>query len=75
MKLSDYQELHRAACDSLLCDDWHHYTDRVPSNLIVAHTAHSAKLLIVPQRHEVCVCERACECLFAPGLMGAEGEG
>lgn len=65
VKLSDYQELHSG--------DWHHYTDCVPSRLILqSHTRHiSAKWLIVPQRHEVCVCVwvcmRVCVCPWAHG--------
>lgn len=64
VKLSDYQELHS--------DDWHHYTDCVPSRLILqSRTRHtSAKWVIVPQRHEACVWERACECVFAPWAHG-----
>lgn len=60
VKLSDYQELHS--------DDWHHYTDCIPSRLILqSRTRHtSAKWVIVPQRHEACVWERACECVFCP---------
>lgn len=30
----------------------------------------SAKWVIVPQRHEACVWERACECVFAPWAHG-----
>lgn len=51
VKLLDYQAAHSTAFDGLVCDYWHHYTDRVPSAHLQAHTlygtahGHSVKSL------------------------------
>lgn len=40
VRLLDYQAAHSTAFDGLVCDHWHHYTDRVPSADLQAHTLH-----------------------------------
>lgn len=41
VRLLDYHEAHSTAFDGLLCDNWHHYTDRVTSADLQAHTRHT----------------------------------
>ncbi len=84
VRLLDYQAAHSTAFDGLVCDNWHHYTDGVPSADLQAHTlygtahGHTVKSLCSQRASHprgVCVCVYVCMCvvLRAPGLMGAKG--
>ncbi len=86
VRLLDYQAAHSTAFDGLVCDYWHHYTDRVPSADLQAHTqhgtahGHSVKSLCSqcashPRGMCIClyVCVCVCECVCVYCVLCAPG--
>ena len=80
VRLPDYQAAHSTACEGLVCDYWHHNTDRVSSVDLQAHTlhgtahGHSVKSLCSQRASHprgMGMCLRMCVCMVCCVPLGS----